>query len=190
MRLHSDFAFTGNPANRLPAAALAGIAALLLGACAADPPRESGTAQQDAVVSTQVYFYPSQGQSAEQQDRDRYECYLWSKKQTGFDPSSPRLLPHQRLDVAAAPPPGEATAAGAVGGAVLGAIVAPRGQAVEGAVLGAMAGAAVGAASEAARRNEADSMQRRIDAAQLERQAADYRRAMTACLEGRGYSVR
>jgi len=142
------------------------------------------------VVSTQVYFYPSQGQSTEQQDRDRYECYLWSKKQTGFDPSSPRLLPHQRLDVVAAQPSGEATAAGAMGGAVLGAIVSPRGHAVEGAVVGAVAGAAIGAASEAARQRELERTQRGVDAAQLERQAADYRRAMTACLEGRGYSVR
>lgn len=181
---------TRNHASRLAGAALAGAAALLLGACAADPPRKSVDVQQHSVASTQVYFYPSRGQSAEQQERDRYECYLWSKNQTGFDPSSPGLLPHQRLDVVAAPPPGEATAAGAVGGAVLGAVVAPRGRAVPGAVIGAMAGAAIGAASEAARREEAERTQRGIDAARLEQQAANYRRAMTACLEGRGYSVR
>jgi len=190
MGAHSEFAFSRNPAARLSTAALVGTTALLLAACAADPAREPGVPRQDVMASAQVYFYPGRGQSAEQQDRDRYECYLWSRKQTGFDPSSPRLLPHQRLDVVAARPPGESAAAGAAGGAVLGAIVAPRGQAVEGAVLGAMAGAAIGAASEAARRRDIERTQRDIDAARLEQQATNYRRAMTACLEGRGYSVR
>lgn len=34
-----------------------------------------------------VYVYPREGQSPEQQDRDRYECHRWAVDQTGFDPS-------------------------------------------------------------------------------------------------------
>lgn len=35
-----------------------------------------------------VYVYPREGQSPEQQDRDRYECHRWAVDQTGFDPSA------------------------------------------------------------------------------------------------------
>ena len=35
---------------------------------------------QDPVV------YPAKGQSQEQTDRDKFECYTWAKQQTGFDP--------------------------------------------------------------------------------------------------------
>ena len=35
-------------------------------------------------------IYPSQGQSQEQQDRDRFECHNWSVGETGFDPTRPQ----------------------------------------------------------------------------------------------------
>lgn len=35
----------------------------------------------------QFYVYPKKGQSAEQQEKDRYECHRWAVGQTGFDPS-------------------------------------------------------------------------------------------------------
>lgn len=34
-----------------------------------------------------LYIYPQQGQSAEQQATDQYECHKWSSSQTGFDPT-------------------------------------------------------------------------------------------------------
>lgn len=37
--------------------------------------------------STEVFVYPSEGQTDDQRDRDRYECYVWAVEQTGFDPS-------------------------------------------------------------------------------------------------------
>lgn len=39
-------------------------------------------------TSGELFIYPSQGQSDEQRERDRYECYLWASDQTGFDPGS------------------------------------------------------------------------------------------------------
>lgn len=145
--------------------------------------------------STQIFFYPTKGQSADQQSRDRYECYLWSVKQTGFDPSLPQVAPHLRVDVVPVPPPGHDTVAGAITGAVVGAsVVRPR-NAGEGAVVGAVAGAVLGAASDSARQEEADRIQRRYDQrdaeinARLEEKSSAYRRAMSACLEGRGYAI-
>ena len=52
-----------------------------------DPAQAGIPEKQRADVDTTVYAYPSQGQSAEQADRDRYECYQWAVDHTGFDPS-------------------------------------------------------------------------------------------------------
>lgn len=143
----------------------------------------------------EVYFYPNQGQDQEQQNRDSYECYLWAANQTGFDPSIPNLAPHHKLTVVPERPPGSDTAAGAITGAVLGAALSSRGNMPEGALLGGIAGAVIGAASDSNRREQTDRLQHHYDLrsnsqiADIERQAANYRRAMLACLEGRGYSV-
>ena len=164
------------------------IACLSLSACAAPAPRTIETASPPPV--TEVYFYPTQGQSAEQQDRDRYACYLWAKKQTGFDPSDPRLAPHQRFMVVSPTPPGHDVAAGAVTGAVIGSVVARPGHSAEGAIVGAVAGSLLGAVSEEAQQSQAVRAQAQKQYTRFEQQAANYRRALTACLEGRGYSVR
>jgi len=69
----------------------------------------------------EFFMYPRNGQSAERQARDRYECHRWAVEQTGFDPSTAR------------------------GG---------------------------------------------VPASQTESRRSDYLRAITACLDGRGYTVR
>jgi hypothetical protein len=37
----------------------------------------------------QMFVYPRQGQSEQQQNDDRYACHSWAVKQTGFDPTQP-----------------------------------------------------------------------------------------------------
>jgi len=37
--------------------------------------------------SSNVYAYPKDGQSDEQQSTDRYECHKWAVAQSGFDPT-------------------------------------------------------------------------------------------------------
>lgn len=174
------------------------VASVTLAACVA-PPLEYTTRPAPAPVqrpSTDIYFYPSAGQSAAQQDRDRYECYLWAVKQTGFDPSQAQLAPHQRVEVVPAQPPGQNTALGAVTGAMIGAMASRRHESFEGAVTGAMAGAVIGATADQANQEQAERVQRSYDASAAQqavrddRLAREYRRAMTACLEGRGYTVR
>lgn len=183
--------------TRIPFAVLVISVIVSLSACA---PR-TYTVQKKTVSTapqptTVVYFYPAQGQSEAQQDRDRYECYLWAVKQTGFDPGQAQLAPHQRVEVKPAAPPGADTAAGAVGGAIVGSMMAPRHDKGFGLVFGAITGAMLGAASDAARQQEAAQIERQYnsrearDYTRREKQARDYRRAMTACLEGRGYTVR
>ena len=38
-------------------------------------------------ASGRIIVYPAAGQSEEQTGRDRYECHLWSSRETGFDPT-------------------------------------------------------------------------------------------------------
>lgn len=39
-------------------------------------------------TSPEIFVYPNQGQSDDQRDRDRYECYVWASEQTGYDPGA------------------------------------------------------------------------------------------------------
>ena len=144
------------------------------------------------VFAQEPFIYPQKGQSAEQQEKDKYECYSWAKGQTGFDP--------MQVPTATAPPPEqEAQKGGLVRGAARGAAV--------GAVAGEIAnddagkGAAVGAASGALiggmRRRDQQRQQQQEQQQWAEQQAANYAqqrsnydRAYSACLEGRGYTVK
>ncbi len=38
--------------------------------------------------STQLFIYPRNGQTADQQAKDRYECHSWAVSQSGFDPTT------------------------------------------------------------------------------------------------------
>lgn len=181
--------------------ALVALPAILAAGCA-DTPSRPGAAPAVAPaapppVSAEVFVYPAQAQSEHLLDRDRYECHVWAVRQSQFDPSLPGLPPHQRVRVVAAgPPPGAAVAAGAVTGAAIGAAIASPYETGEGALVGAAAGAVMGAiaadasAREARLINEAQAAEEAAAVARLEEQALSYRRAITACLEGRGYTVR
>ena len=144
---------------------------------------------------TQIYFYPKAGQTNEQQSRDHYECYNWAMQQTGFDPSQSSIPSEQRVRVVPMPPPGHDTAVLAITGAVLGALIAGPRHAGVGALIGAGSGAVAGAVSDATRQQQARQLEeaysnrdRALDA-QYEGRALNFRRAMSACLEGRGYNV-
>jgi hypothetical protein len=144
---------------------------------------------------TQVYFYPKEGQTKEQQSRDHYECYNWAMQQTGFDPSQSSIPPERRVKVVPMPPPGHDTVILAIAGAVLGALIAGPRHAGAGALIGAGSGAVAGAVSDATRQQYAQQMEeayangdQALDA-RYEGKARDFRRAMSACLEGRGYNV-
>ena len=173
------------------------ILVMSLAACYPAPYREvsQGDRQPRAPI-TQVYFYPKQGQTAEQQSRDHYECYNWAIKQTGFDPSQSSIPSERRVKVVPMPPAGHDMVVMSIAGAVLGALIGGPRHAGHGALIGAGSGAVVGAVSDATRQQYAEQMEeaysRRDQAldSRYEGQARDFRRAMSACLEGRGYSVK
>lgn len=39
-------------------------------------------------LADDLFIYPTKNQSAEQQDKDKWECRAWATKQTGFDPAA------------------------------------------------------------------------------------------------------
>jgi len=132
-----------------------------------------------------------ENQSSQQEDRDRYECHSWAVKQTGYDPS--RTYPNNPayLDPQPYQPSQRHVMRGAGRGAALGAV---GGATTEDAGKGAAAGAAMGGLAGGFRRRD----ERRQQAAQQQANASaavasqqvSYMRAMAACLEGRGYSVK
>src|SRR5216110_3501287 len=173
----------------LTLAAVGSVAGFLTG-CVEQPPRparvyrEAPPPPPPPPPSSDVYAYPLHGQTAQQQDRDHYECSQWATQQTGFDPSAPGVPPHERVRVVSAgPPPGTGTAVGAVTGAIIGAAISRPWEAATG---------ALGNAADAANAQDAHAVvvNDRRQAAAQEQKAANYRRAIGACLDARGYSVR
>jgi len=126
-------------------------------------------------TSQGLFVYPVQGQSPEQQQQDELQCQSWSTQRTGFNPMN---APSQGGSVA-----GSAAGTG-LAGAALGAAVAgvTGNSASKGALGGAVAGGMIGGMSRSGRnRNTQQNEQAHRN---------EFMRAYTACLEGRGYSVR
>jgi hypothetical protein len=138
-----------------------------------------------------LFIYPTQGQSVEQQERDKWECRAWATNQTGFDPAArPRALTPPPIQQAprGGPLTGAAGGAGvgAIGGAVMG------GNAGRGAAIGALGGGLLGAVrrNDQVRQNEfANQQWAQQNVAHHEQNRAAWSRAVAACLTGRGYTV-
>jgi len=136
-------------------------------------------------------IYPNKGQSAEQQEKDKFECYTWAKGQTGFDP--------MQVPTATAPPPGQQppqsnAVRGAAGGALVGVTAgAIAGDAGKGAAIGAASGALIGGMRRRGQQQQQQQAQQQWEqeqAANYAGQRSNYNRAYGACLEGRGYTVK
>ena len=41
------------------------------------------------VQGTEIYAYPRNGQSPDQQARDKFECHQWARQQSNYDPTNP-----------------------------------------------------------------------------------------------------
>lgn len=148
------------------------IAAALLGTTAA-----LAIAQQKPVI------YPAKGQSAEQQQKDDGECYVWAKNTTGVDPAALASA----TSATQAPPKGQVAKGamrGAVGGAVIGEI------ADDNAGGGAAAGAVVGGARSAQKGKQAQAQQQSQAKASQQQAMSTYYRGYGACMEGRGYVLK
>ena len=146
-----------------------------------------------------VFVFPAKNQTATQQTDDEGACYGWAKSQTGIDPTNikppaPSEPSQQQASSSGGGQRVSGATKGAAGGAVIGAIT---GDAGEGAAVGAAAGAmAGGAAKRRAKKQEAAQQQQQQQAADQQAQAAiaqqkaTYNKAFSACMEGKGYTVK
>lgn len=142
------------------------------------------------LTGAQVFIYPARGQSPQQEQFDKGQCYAWGVQQSGFDPANPQVY---------TPPPPQAGAPqgglfrGAAGGAALGAIGgAIGGNAGEGAAIGAGVGGLFGLMRRHRQMEEQQQQQQSYAAQQQSATAqghAAYNRAFSTCMTGRGYTV-
>lgn len=160
--------------NERTGAAAAGCVVALLG----------GASAWGAIDLAALEVTPQRGQTAEQARRDRYECHNWAIDQTGVVPLAAPVQEEREEDAdrnRRAERIHRVLNGAAIGAALGGLVRATQDRnSGQGALAGAAVGAAVGAATGRRDRAAAGA----ADAGETE-----YVRALSACLEGRGYSV-
>jgi len=135
-------------------------------------------------LAQDVYIYPGKGQSTEQQERDKFECYNWAKSNTGYDPANPGA---SATAPASAPKQTGGVVRGALGGAAIGAIAGDSSKAAR---RGAAAGALFGGMKQSYSNQKAQQQKQQQQTSQVTAKKNDYNRAYAACLEARGYTVK
>jgi hypothetical protein len=151
-------------------------------------PPATGTAAKPATSPAGkigLFVYPQKDQKPEQQAKDENACYSSAQQQTGIDPAAPP------------PPPPEAqkkqggavkgAAGGAAGGAAIGAIA---GDAGTGAAIGATAGAVRGRRQQKKANKAAEQQAQQQGQSQEQQRMDTFRRAFSACIDAKGYSVK
>jgi len=158
-----------------------------------------------------MFAYPKNQQNPDQQLRDESDCYGSARQNTGFDPQAPvptgpSAQQQQAAQQQAAQQAGKdvskggtvkGAAGGAAGGAAIGAIA---GDAGKGAAIGATVGAVAGRrkqrmkeeqAKEQAAQQTAQAQQQTQAQAQAQQKGGmdTFKRAFSACMDARGYSV-
>jgi outer membrane lipoprotein SlyB len=142
-------------------------------------------------LAQEPIIYPKKGQSSQQLEKDKYDCYQWAKKETGFDPQAPAT--------ASTPPPvKETTKAGAGRGAVGGGLIglgvgAIAGAPGKGAAIGAASGALIGGVrrkKHTEKQEEKEQQWTQQEAASRQQKQNYYNRAFSACMEARDYNVK
>ena len=134
-----------------------------------------------------LIVFPAKAQSQQQQKIDEFECYKWSMQQTGIDPLN---LPKVQAAPQQSGPTGAAVGGAAKGAAAGVAIGAIAGDAGKGAAIGAVAGGVAG--RRAGKQGQAQqNQQSQSAAANTEKEIKQtFIKGFSACLEGKGYTVK
>ena len=138
-------------------------------------------------LALELFLFPTNDQSKQQQKVDEFECYIWAIDRTGIDPLN---LPKVEVEVQTGPTGGavKGAARGAAAGAAIGAIA--NDDAGEGAALGAVVGGMRGRrAGKQAQAQQNQQAQANATAAEEETMNL-FRKAFSACIEGKGYTIK
>jgi hypothetical protein len=134
-----------------------------------------------------LVVFPSKGQSQQQQKIDEFECYKWSIEQTGIDPLNLPKVEAAPAQSSSAGSGAKSAARGAAAGLAIGSI---SGNAGEGAAVGAAAGAVAGR-RRAKQADAQQAQQSQADVAKKENEIkASFIKGFSACMEGKGYSLK
>lgn len=137
------------------------------------------------VCGAELMVFPAKGQSTQQQNADLQECRNWAINQSGVDPSK-LAAPASSAQQQDGKPVLKSAAAGAAVGGLGGSLGGEFGK-------GAAAGAVVGGLAGGIRKRRQGQATASVDqqAQQVyQQQINNYNRAYSACLEGKGYTVK
>ena len=127
--------------------------------------------------------YPAKGQSSDQQNRDEYECHQSAQNETGVDPVA---LAEQATGSSKSGSDGRSGVGSGLTGAGIG---AASGDAGEGALHGAGMGRLL-SVIRSRRQVEKQKEEASTKNTELQAQLQKYDQAYSACLTGRGYTVK
>ncbi len=134
-----------------------------------------------------LYVFPSNNQDQATQDADEMACYKWAKEQTGVDPINPPEVQAAEVDRSVDGTAVRGAARGAAAGAAIGAIAGDAGQ---GAAIGAVAGGLRGRRAKVVGDEMEQQANNQNAAAQTQAMMDNFNKAFSACLEGKGYTVK
>jgi len=161
---------------------------------AAAQPAAAPAAQPGPSASLGLYVFPAKDQTPDQQKQDEQACYAWAQQQSGIDPSTVKANPDSAKKAAGAKADSATTGAGmkgaargAAGGAVVGGIT---GDAGEGAAVGAVVGVARGRKAKKQAKQQAEQQAEQQAHAQAAYITDDFKKAYSACIEGKGYTIK
>ena len=145
-----------------------------------------------------TYAFPQKGQSPEQQTQDEGGCAQWATGQTGLNPA---VLQYQQQEVQAdlqtasqqanKPQMGRRLGRAALTGAAMGSMDKEmKDGAGKGAAMMATMGASKAMGEKQEQKAQAPLNAANSKAAKVEADTQTYVRAYSACMEGKGYSIR
>ena len=145
------------------------------------------TPSESVIKKLGMYVFPAKNQTKEVQAKDEEACYKWGVEQSGIDPVNPPKVDTAKTEKGPNGAAVKGTAKGAAAGAAIGAIA---GDAGEGAAIGAVAG---GVGARRANKKGQQQQEKQANAAataENENNINSFKKAFTACLEGKGYTVK
>ncbi len=134
-----------------------------------------------------LYVFPSNEQDKEQQELDEYNCYKWAKEQTGINPITVSQIEAEQVDKSADGTAIKGAAGGAAAGAAIGAIA---GDAGKGAAIGAVVGGMRGTRAKVVGDEQKQQQNNQAAAAKEKELMDNFKKAFSACMEGKGYTVK
>lgn len=134
-----------------------------------------------------LFVFPAKDQDQATQDADEFACYKWAKEQSGVDPINPPQVEAAQVDRSVDGTAVVGAAGGAAAGAAIGAIAGDTGK---GAAIGAVVGGLRGRRAKVVGDEREQQANNKQAAAQEEEMMNNFKKAFTACMEAKDYTIK